>query len=649
MRTLSGSSRARSVFALLALAPLVAAPLCGQPDPGRTLRWDRLEVRAHLDAEGRLLVLERHEMVFDGAWNGGERIFRVELGQDLELVRLSREAVGPGGEPRRVDLVEDEALDDLDDYAWHSGHALRWRSRLPSDPPFENAPISYELEYVLGGVLQPQGGDRYLLDHDFAFPDREWPMAELVVRLTLDPAWSSREGRTIRRQARNLGPGSGLVVTLHLAHEAPGHPAAVWRGAPAVWRLLLSGLLVLASGLLFARLWRRERRTGRLEPLPEPPGVDREWLERHLFSFRPEVAGALWDERTGAPEVTALLARLELEGKIASRVEAKRGFLSTRTELHLELEVPLARFTVAERPLIDALFLGSETTSTSRVREHYRKTGFQPAAKLGAVKEAAEEIGGGQCPRKPSPWPALGLVLAGVALLVLGLVEHPPSGLVAAIGAGGSLGLYGIALAGAASWRRQVRALRTRALVFAVPCLFLLALVALLQLGLPVPLGWLSSVGLALWVLGLLVSVTHQAMGRQSGKRIELRRNLVAARELLRRELRRERPDLDDAWLPWMLGLGLGSSIDRWSVRHPGAVAAAAGSGASFTGPGGSGSGGFTGGGGTFGGAGASAAWSSAVAGMAAGVAAPSSSGSGGGGGGGGGGGSSGGGGGGGW
>ena len=48
---------------------------------------------------------------------------------------------------------------------------MRWRSRLPSDPEFSDTAIVYLLEYTLTGILL-QRADGYLLDHDFAFPDR---------------------------------------------------------------------------------------------------------------------------------------------------------------------------------------------------------------------------------------------------------------------------------------------------------------------------------------------------------------------------------------------------------------------------------------------------------------------------------------------
>ena len=73
------------------------------------------------------------------------------------------------------------------------------------------------------------------------------------------------------------------------------------------------------------------------------------WLHENLLSWKAEEAGAAWDDRVEAPEVAALLARLVTEGKIASRVESKSGFLSKKQVLHLTLEAPRAQAPPSQR------------------------------------------------------------------------------------------------------------------------------------------------------------------------------------------------------------------------------------------------------------------------------------------------------------
>src|SRR5438046_1891905 len=68
------------------LLAIVAAASAG----ARTLHWRSIEVKARLDGNGLLHVSERQNMVFDGEWNGGERKFRIEPGQELKLAGMSR-------------------------------------------------------------------------------------------------------------------------------------------------------------------------------------------------------------------------------------------------------------------------------------------------------------------------------------------------------------------------------------------------------------------------------------------------------------------------------------------------------------------------------------------------------------------------------
>src|SRR5712691_1723202 len=184
----------------------------------RTLRWSRLAVTAHLDADGRLHVQERHSIVFNGDWNGGERIFRKSVENVLTLERISR------GE---IPLHYNKSLAHVDDYAWHDSNTLRWRSRLPSDPPFQNQEITYLIEYTDSNILIPRDG-AYLLDHNFGLPDLRWPIDAYSLDLTFDPAWQPNAPKHIARA--NLRRGENVTVTAMLQHAGTAPPAAVNAG-----------------------------------------------------------------------------------------------------------------------------------------------------------------------------------------------------------------------------------------------------------------------------------------------------------------------------------------------------------------------------------------------------------------------------------
>jgi hypothetical protein len=208
-----GSRRGFLAAFLLLCAPMLRAQ-------SKELHWSSFDVVAQLDAQGALHVVERHAMVFTGDWNGGERTFRVAADQSLALESVTR--VGPDG--TRTPLKEG-SLSDVDAFGWTDGKTLRWRSRAPSDPAFDNSEIVYEIAYTLRNILQ-RDGDRYVLDNDFAFPDRQYPIEKFSLALTLDPVWKP-EGPFSGTLTRGvLRPGEGVVVRVPLAYLGAGKPAA---------------------------------------------------------------------------------------------------------------------------------------------------------------------------------------------------------------------------------------------------------------------------------------------------------------------------------------------------------------------------------------------------------------------------------------
>ncbi len=149
----------------------------------KELSWRSIDVRARLDAQGALHVVETQAMVFTGDWNGGERSFSIRPGQSIALVSLAR--IDPDGTRH---ALSQGGLSAVDEWAWSGDNVLRWRSRLPSDPEFASTELVYEIAYVLSGVLVKQG-ETYLLDHNFGLPTAEWPIRRLKVSLELDPVW----------------------------------------------------------------------------------------------------------------------------------------------------------------------------------------------------------------------------------------------------------------------------------------------------------------------------------------------------------------------------------------------------------------------------------------------------------------------------
>ncbi|MGE5276756.1 MAG: hypothetical protein ACM3SU_07160 [Acidobacteriota bacterium] len=620
-------------------AVLLGLAAAGSPASARELHWRAVDVRARLDSAGALHVVERQAMVFTGDWNGGERIFRILPGQSLALEGLTR--IGSDGQKHPLSAGD---LSAVDQYAWKDARTLRWRSRLPSDPPFDRTEIVYEIAYALSGILVREGSG-YLLDHDFVFPDRSGSIEKFTLALELDSAWRPARPLPPSFARGPLPPGESFVLRIPLQYTGAGRPGAVRIVAGRAQRLAAFLLLAAAAAALYAWFRAREKSLGRFASGPPPESIDARWLEANLFSLAPEEAGGLWDGKIGAPEVAAVLARLAAEKKIETRVEGKN--------LVMRLLAEPEHLSGYDGELVKGLFFGGRReTDVEAIRKHYRSTGFDPAAKIrpgleqrvAALAEESDRPGG------PPVWaaPVLFLLGAGTLALAAALGKEDP-GTVLGVGFV-NLILWGIGGAFALLYRRRADRSEAFSLVFLwVPLAVLL-------------FAWLGSraadpaspalvAGVFLLRLAILFGVFAAAKTREGPKRIARRKTLASARAFFARELSTPAPRLEDAWFPWIVAFGLTHESDRWA-RTYGAAGASSGSGSrsassSSSGETASSPSSWTGGGGSFGGAGASASWAAAAGAVAAGVSAPSSSG--GGGGGGGGGGSSGGGGGGGW
>ena len=642
-----------------ALLPLgaCAAFLAASPAAARELHWKSLEAGATLDAEGVLHVVERQHMVFTGDWNGGERRFDLRPGQEVELRRMTRIDAATGA---RLE-VREGSLDELDHYAWFSGRLLRWRSRLPDDPPFEDTEIVYDVAYSLYGALVETDG-RYALNHDFAFAERPGPIEDVVVTLRIDPAWRVDGPREQTFHSGRLPPGQGFVVRTELGWSGAGAPA-LQRMPPRQARLLLAlaGIPLLLVVLLLASEWSR----GRFAPLTPQAAAQKGWLEQNLLLHPAELIGAVWDRGVGSEEVAATIARLAAEGQLETRVDGEQ-------ELHMKLKVDRNTLAGHERALVDGFFFdGRSETSTAAVKAHYKKKGFNPTSLIQPPLEAqaAELVG----PPARSKWLPLWLptLVAFAWAMYLFWTAAPATAegrLPRFLGIGiPMVVLSAIASALAASWRGRIDRGPAGVIGFLIPGGLMLLLAGGIVTGFRhVPIlshafsegfGFDVRLGATLLALALFNSMINQARSRERAQGIALRKRLASARRYFEQELDRPQPALRDEWFPYVLAFGLDRNAQDWFKAHgaeSSGRSSTSWSGSTSTSSSSSGSSssaptGWSGGGGAFGGAGATATWAAAATSLAVGVAAPSSGGSSSSGGGGGGGSSSGGGGGGGW
>ena len=530
---------------LVALALFAASLLQAQE---RTLSWTALDVSAKLDNDGTLWVSERHRMLFDGDWNGGERIFRVEDGQQLALVGMSR--VDENGETQPMARATGDGIG-LHEYRF-DGRTLRWRARQSFDPPFRNAERVYVIDYALRNVVE-RNGDAYVLDHDFAFVDRPGPIESFSATLNLDSAWQAPPDFVPRFARTDVPAGESVVLRVELQWTGEGQPAYVAplvppermpaagvvetrpprlpaspprpRASTAV-KLIALGAFVLAAVLLMNGFLRREEALGRYEP---PPDVNPGWLEEHLLVHRAEVVGAAWDGVTGPGEVAALIAIMTSEGKIENVSGAPR----------LRLLVPRESLSDYERGFVDALFINGNEIDPETLRRHYHAVGFRPEKTIAAPLSAAARKLVGSAPA--SSW-AVGCVALAVAAFVFPIVAVA----------------FLLTLAVGAAYRGTPHG---RRMATALP--FPLLLAAVLHTYINVSLGWL--IGSLIAGTLLLWLALRFASWRESEYELRNLRNFHAARDFLRQRIVLRDPEVDPRWIPYMLAFGLVPD-DRWAV-----------------------------------------------------------------------------------
>jgi hypothetical protein len=613
------STTLRTVLLWLGVCCLTPASAFAQ----RALHWDSLDVTAHLDADGTLTVAETQNIVFTGAWNGGERKFNIRPRQRLSLTGIYRGVSGGWDQ-----LTEDPSLDDVDDYAWAEGATIRWRSRRPSDPPFAATPLRYEIRYALSNILLKEN-DRYRLEHDFVFPDRDGPIARFTLRLTLDPVWQPMSALRPVYTAGPLAPGRSFVLDLPLQYSGTGVPAAFdMTRSPEV----VTGVQVVLGVTALALVWFfvREQSNGRFAPLASQ--VDEAWLREHILKYPAEAVAAAWDENVGTAEVVALIARMTSEGKLQSSVgEGKKS-----PSMTLHLKVDRSTLQGHERTLVDRLFFDGRTeTSTTEVRAHYRATGFNPASEIRKELEAAVEnmLPAGRPPRR---FQVIGLALfaAGASVILLKWFQGFPGAFLLTVP------MMVVTLAGwiaGMQFRAYLEWGRRAALLCLIP-VFTIAIGAALYLWFfagsgDVPLHPMTVYGIVALALACIISSINALKSRRNRDALAFRKMLSAGRAFFVEELRKDRPALRDEWYPWLLAFELDKQVDAWSTQRAGTDTRSrteshdwspseSSSSPASEGP----WAGFSGG--RSGGAGASASWTAAASGMAASVAAPSSSGS---------------------
>ncbi|MDQ3282993.1 MAG: DUF2207 domain-containing protein [Acidobacteriota bacterium] len=511
----------------------------------RSLYWRAIDVDARLDRDGKLHVLERQSIVFNGDWNGGERSFKVRGNQRLEVNRVMRIEDG-----REIPLTRGD-LTAVDHWDTTSSNVVRWRSRRPSDPPFANRELTYLLDYTYSNVLVPDDGNHFMLDHDFGFADRSGVVQRFHLRLTFDPIWGADTPIEIVRT--DLRPGDGVPVTRELTYGGAGQPAGIDR--PITWRILLAALAFfgLCFWLLLSNFLSAEESVQRFAPV-----VSR--FDHALLSLPPEVAGAAWDESVGAPEVAAMLARMTQEGKLTTRIEGDT--------LYLHLNAQRDSLPPYERRLISALFYdGGDDTDTESIRSHYAGSGFDPATTISSgITKQLERLPDWNVTRKRySIWLDILLLFAAAAFLLFAGATHE-SDRVAAITCAAITLFFSFCACFAAVRSSNVitsvsAALTTPLLLMTLASLpFLAACITAQRAGLHAPVLYAA----ASWILTWLNLVLDLLCIRETPAKIAYRKRIAGARQFLVERLQLPQPAFRDDQFPYVVAFGLNPQVDHW-------------------------------------------------------------------------------------
>jgi uncharacterized membrane protein YgcG len=616
----------------------------------KSLYWPTIAVDAKLDGNGLLHVAETQTFVFNGNWNGGERQFNVRAGQLLHLEGVDRIDGAKIIPLTRGNLA---AVDHYDFFK--DSKTLRWRSRLPEDPEFENTELTYRIRYTLSGVLRGRN-NHFKLAHDFAFPDRQGDIKHFALHFTLDPLWSGLDSPLTLNQD-NLEPGRGVIVRGELQYHGKTSPANVIIPIPH-W-VGYAMLVLLAAGLvaLFLRFLALERKVGRIGNLTPLEEIDGPWLEKTIFSLPPEVIGAAWDGKVGAAEIAAILAKMEHEKKIKTGIQPR--FLR-KPIMTMQLLVDRKSITGYHGSVINKLFFNSRVnTDTNAIQEFYKNKGLDLTAIIEKpIEQRLSNLAKWTEKTKPVNWKVdlIAVPAAFVLVVLTGVWGSDNDGALASTEA--FLGVCSLGFATVAA-RFNCRAIDNLPLRCAFVSAFALPLVIpTIQylFGAPTYLFLAPAlIAAVVWNLAIYNLILDALRIDEAPEKIAIRKKLLSARSYFMKQLQSSAPHLSDDWFPYILAFGLGPNVDSWFRSHGKSISSAgtashSSSSASFSGGGNSGTS-WTGGGGSFGGAGASGSWAAAAAAVGSGVSSPGSSsgGSSSGGGGGGGGSSSGGGGGGGW
>lgn len=581
----------------------------------KSIRFDYVEVDALLNKEGHLEVKENQAMYFNGEWNGGYREFRVEGKQKVIVHGIDRTTTVGILEPLKRGNINKKF------HYQFRNNKLKWRNRLPYEPPFNNIFRRYIIKYTIKNVIQHNKQDVFL-NHQFLFK-RDSPIKTVKVKLTIDPFWESEKG-VYEFTAENVAAKNTFLKKVRLGDvKNKKFKKFLYISAgptnPIGWEAI-SVFILIFIGYIFFRykmLYRHEEKNGRFAALTPHDQINAEWIEKNVLIHKPEIAAALWDERTCAHELSALMTSLHVRGYIKISFEEEGFWMFKHPTFVLEKLKPFDDLEEYERKILKGLFIKDLNRITQSELKTYYRFGFVkffPIQILSyGIDEFINERGGLRDKQTPNLSVLLTLslgFLAFIGFLSIFLFDTNYK-TVAILGMTVFFALAPTIPMVILSFFQARQILHPEKSIWVIPlyaCVpFCLFATFLYKSHIPMGFGhWLYVLFTSMFMADIVFLF---GTNRNSKVKLDVRQKLASAYLYFKEELKEKKPNLKDEWLPYLIGFGLEKNLARWDIQY-GSTYHYVGSTNNNVG---SSQPSWTGGGGDFAGAGVSGSWATSL------------------------------------
>ncbi|MDD4179917.1 MAG: DUF2207 domain-containing protein, partial [Candidatus Margulisbacteria bacterium] len=344
----------KKIFAVAVLLPLLLLTAAG----AKSLYWERIDVDIYINQDSSVDVTEKQAYVFTGDYNGGYREIKLSGFDSLSDIRVAEGEV----EYQRGNL-------DKYHFTVTGGRGtkmIKWRSRWPDEPPYDQTPKTFTINYKIHGLITYQK-DFDELYWKAIFEERESMVNRATVRLhfpaPVDPdklkinlytaaqgsVWKVFDDRTIYFAGSELYPNQQFEIKVDFP---PGLVKKVFsikrffrENITPYLAFLVAGLTLLVMSFLYIRLGRDYEIKGVPRAVNVPPS-----------DLAPALAGTVIDEETGMKEIVATIIDLARRGHIEITETVEKVWVFTTREFEFKLKKTGAGLADFENRVIKGLF-----------------------------------------------------------------------------------------------------------------------------------------------------------------------------------------------------------------------------------------------------------------------------------------------------